>query len=186
MPTLPTWGWVAFFFSVGHRQPMSRGGERRLRVVLRRLLATIGAHGKMRNGVTPTPTRRLRVLRLLWLDTRENRRSASSSQGAVLAREPTLGISAFCRSTGAPAGPVSRAPGAAVWRTGAAAGRGRDQAAALAGCAALATRASIAAALRCRICSRASSPICASASAFLVQSQPNSVPSVPHTIRSAP
>src|SRR6266852_2354303 len=67
--------------------------------------------------------------------------------------------------------------------------RGRaqeDQAAALSRCAVLTTRASIAAALRCRICSRASSPICASASAFLVQSQPNSVPSVPHTMRSAP
>ena len=47
-------------------------------------------------------------------------------------------------------------------------------------------RASIAAALRRRICSRASSPISASASALRVQSQPNSVPSVPHTIRSAP
>jgi hypothetical protein len=67
--------------------------------------------------------------------------------------------------------------------------RGRTQqyqAAALSPCAVLATRASIAAALRCRICSRASSPICASASAFLVQSTPNSLPSVPHTMRSAP
>ena len=45
---------------------------------------------------------------------------------------------------------------------------------------------SSAAALRCKIFSRASSPICASASALLVHSQPNSVPSVPHTMRSAP
>src|SRR5919106_1582028 len=44
----------------------------------------------------------------------------------------------------------------------------------------------IAAALRCKIFARASSPICASASALLVHSQPNSVPSVPHTMRSAP
>ena len=37
-----------------------------------------------------------------------------------------------------------------------------------------------------RICARASSPICASTSALLVHSQPNSVPSVPQTMRSAP
>src|SRR5260370_10605253 len=49
-----------------------------------------------------------------------------------------------------------------------------------------ASGASIAAALSCRIFSRASSPICASASALLVHSQPNSVPSVPHTMRSPP
>ena len=49
-----------------------------------------------------------------------------------------------------------------------------------------AARASIAAALRCRIRSRASSPISASSSALRVQSTPNSVPSVPQTMRSAP
>src|SRR6516225_11158997 len=47
-------------------------------------------------------------------------------------------------------------------------------------------RAMIAAALRWRIASRASAPISASSSAFRVQSTPNALPSVPHTIRSAP
>jgi hypothetical protein len=66
-----------------------------------------------------------------------------------------------------------------------AAGRRTIQAAGRARWAA-ATRAIMAAALPCRICSRAASPISASASALRVHEQPNSVPSVPHTMRSAP
>ena len=89
--------------------------------------------------------------------------------------------------TRAPSGPERRAdPRAAALRTGDRGQGEEDYAVAISRCAVFATRASIAAALPCRICSRASSPICASASAFLVQSQPNSVPSVPHTMRSAP
>ncbi len=61
-----------------------------------------------------------------------------------------------------------------------------DYAATVSRCATFASRDIIAAALLCKIFSRASSPICASASALLVHSQPNSVPSVPHTMRSAP
>src|SRR5437867_10387959 len=61
-----------------------------------------------------------------------------------------------------------------------------DYAATVSRCATFASRDIIATALRCKIFARASSPIFASASALLVHSQPNSVPSVPHTMRSAP
>ena len=61
-----------------------------------------------------------------------------------------------------------------------------DYAATVSRCATFASRDIIAAALSCKIFVRASSPIRASASALLVHSQPNSVPSVPQTMRSAP
>src|SRR5262245_24243553 len=61
-----------------------------------------------------------------------------------------------------------------------------DYAATVSRCTTFVSPDNIAAALRCKILARASSPISASASALLVHSQPNSVPSVPHTIRSAP
>src|SRR5207249_279595 len=61
-----------------------------------------------------------------------------------------------------------------------------DYAATVSRCATFASRDIIAVALRCKIFSRASSLICASASALLVHSQSNSVPSVLHTMRSAP